>query len=184
MDVSTLVYTKQVCFNLQFSDPGAPELHQVSEIDNSSFYVSWAEPAIRNGQIINYNLSIINLGALYSIPDDAECTINERNFTFLLDSSETYFNFTDGSPFHNYAIFINAETSRGFGPISDIISANTIQAGKFFLRYLYYNAITILKHLPFIYFAVGCNYSSHYPVCPYGTNCPLQTLLVVSVFVQ
>ena len=94
--------------------PTAPNLLSVSASDLGNLTVTWAEPISTNGIIINYNINIINDGAM------------------VIESSGigTEFVVTGLEPFTDYSVRVQACTSEGCGPFSNEIMNTTLQEGE------------------------------------------------------
>ena len=76
--------------------------------------MTWAEPTSTNGEIINYNINIINDGAM------------------VIESSGigTEFVVTGLEPFTDYSVRVQACTSEGCGLFSNEIISTTLQEGE------------------------------------------------------
>ena len=93
--------------------PTAPNLLSVIASGPGDLTVTWEEPSSTNGEIINYNISVIG-GAM------------------VIESSGmgTEFVVTGLEAFTDYSVTVQACTSEGCGPFSNEIMNATLQEGE------------------------------------------------------
>lgn len=94
--------------------PGAPTLEDAVDNAAYSFEVVWQAPSVTNGELVAYNLTVEPRGPAYVVSQN--CSVEELPPQVLtLEASQTNYKFEDARPYHAYAVYIQAATSRGYG---------------------------------------------------------------------
>lgn len=104
--------------------PGPPEITNITNNTNQSFTISWDRPSKRNGRITEYQVNVTTLGPLY----ETYCNITDSSYDNITSGNVTYFTFSEGHPYYNYSISVKANTARGWGDVSNIMTAATEQS--------------------------------------------------------
>lgn len=91
-------------------------LQSIQEISNASFVITWSEPSVKNGKLLNYNFSINSNGPLYDVPQDKECYVDKITSSYIRNADVNILQFNQSAPFHSYNISIKVSTSAGYGP--------------------------------------------------------------------
>lgn len=96
--------------NFLFLAPGPLVVNVTPE--DSSMVITWHElkPV---GEILNYNLEIISLGAMYEQP--TYCAPDNYTYTNIFPNTTTSYTATSLNPYTNYRITMNATNSAGTG---------------------------------------------------------------------
>lgn len=106
--------------------PGQPVFDRTQETGSTYFTFTWFEPAVKNGKLQNYNISIQPHGPLYAISE--KCSVDTTLRSYIHPADSTAFTFTEAKPYYNYTITVSAATSIGYGAESDENFATTEQA--------------------------------------------------------
>lgn len=115
-------------------------MNEVTNIEDTTFVLTWQEPSVKNGELINYNLTIENHGPLYTIPEDDSCTENLPSFYyFTIPATQNSYTFDEAVAFHRYTAVINVATSLGYGANSETQSLDTQEAEPEQVRNMQYS---------------------------------------------
>lgn len=117
------------CTITNILDPGAPTLNDPTLVEDTSFAFSWVEPNIKNGELLNYSITIQSNGPQYLVPSSEECDIDLNVYNYEVSADTTSFIFSEALPYYTYSVFIRASTSVGYGPASDTSVIITAEAG-------------------------------------------------------
>lgn len=105
-------------------------MNNISNIRENSFDITWSEPDIKNGNLVNYSVVVQSNGPLYLVPEFDDCNTDTKTYTSTVDPNKNSFNFADGLPYYSYVVSIRAGTSAGYGPQSNTQTVFTLQTGK------------------------------------------------------
>ena len=95
------VYLKIKSSHLSFIVPGSPPLNlSISFVNSTTLLLSWSQPLIPNGIIINYTINCIGE--------------NNKNHTVVTSTTMTLV--SDLSPYTNYTCSVFGHTRVGIGP--------------------------------------------------------------------